>query len=71
MNHVILTCRHHPELRWQCKSIAFSPEYGYNGLRNIFFLGVHTESGNQWQAEHTECSCPPTDLVFAPEEQPK
>ena len=63
MRHVHLTCKHHPELRWQCKSIAFTPGYGYNGCRNIFFLGNPDNDGRG-----LECSCPPTDLILAPGE---
>ena len=57
MRHVTLTCRHHPALRWTCKSIAFSPGWGYNGQRHIFFHGPGDE-----------CSCSPKDLILAPED---
>lgn len=45
MRHRILMCKNHPELRWSCKDIAFSPEAndglgGYNGARRLFFNGV-------------------------------
>ena len=61
MEHVTLTCRHHPELRWHCKEIAFTDEGGYNGSRNIFFYG---------RADGTftdECQCPARDLIRASE----
>lgn len=62
MRHVALTCKHHPELRWSCKSIAYNyPTGGYNGLRNIFFNLFHIPG-------HEECKCPASDLVLAPEE---
>lgn len=69
MRMLSLTCRHHPELRWSCKSIAFTPGHGYNGARNIFFFGNDkheeiTEDGTRIR----ECSCPPTDLILAPGE---
>ena len=81
MNHVHLTCKNHPNLRWQCKSIAYSEGYGYNGSRNIFFNGelAVNPSDRSWPYRdqavgkdgnwHSvpECSCPPTDLVLAPE----
>ena len=57
MRHVSLTCKNHPELRWSCKSIAFTPGKGYNGIRHIFFA-----TGGD------ECRCPSADLVLAPEE---
>lgn len=62
MRHVILTCKNHPELRWQCKSIAFTPGYGYNQSRNIFYNG-HVDGSYP-----IECPCPPTDLELAPGE---
>ena len=58
MRHLSLTCKNHPELRWSCKSIAFTPGYGYNGARHIFFLSDGV----------AECKCPPTDLILAPGE---
>lgn len=84
MRHVILTCRHHPELRWMCKEIAFSDEGGYNGARSIFFKGWSTgrmysdNSGldctivrvvNGVQEFAQECKCPASDLVRAPEDK--
>ena len=59
MRHVTLTCKNHPELRWQCKSIATSPNGGYNGSRHIFYLSDDAAQ---------ECSCHPHDLILAPEE---
>lgn len=70
MRHVILTCRNHPDLRWSCKSIAFSPKRGYNGARNIFFAGVLDKSTKPHpDAPEIECRCPTTDLILAPEDQ--
>lgn len=63
MRHLTLTCKNHPELRWTCKSIAFSPGYGYNGQRHIFFQG---KKGQEVAA--AECPCAPTDLILAPED---
>ena len=62
MRHVTLTCKHHPNLRWSCKEIAYSPGYGYNGQRSIFF------NGTQDDVHIAECACPPTDLILAPED---
>lgn len=56
MRHVSLTCKHHPELRWTCKSIAFTPGRGYNNARHIFFAGKFAD----------ECSCSPQDMILAP-----
>jgi len=69
MRHVALTCKNHPELRWQCKSIAFTPGYGYNGARHIFYNGAVLASKPHPDApDPPECTCPSTDLVLAPEE---
>ena len=79
MRHVILTCKNHPNLRWSCKEIAFTPGVGYNGARNIFFNGISTGkmhsdfSGLQCTMIDgdkivRECSCPPSDLILAPED---
>lgn len=66
MRHIALTCKNHTNLRWSCKEIAYSPGYGYNGQRNIFFVGnsdrVHPD------APSIECSCSPRDLILAPED---
>lgn len=62
MRHLILTCKQHPRLRWSCKSIGFTVGEGYNGLRHIFYTGSNPP------AEH-ECSCPPEDLILAPEDE--
>lgn len=69
MRHITLTCRNHPDLRWCCKSIAFTPGHGYNGSRNIFFHGLK----NLFEGEHpdapvTECKCEGKYLVLAPED---
>lgn len=67
MRHVILTCKHHPELRWSCKSIAFSPGHSYNGIRNIFFDGYVRAEDKVFKPVR-ECPCSPADLILAPEE---
>jgi len=79
MRHVILTCKNHPELRWSTKEISCNsggkpgdPAY-YNGSRHIFFNGRTTgkmfsdNSGLECSID-TECSCPPSDLIIAPED---
>lgn len=63
MRHVMLTCRHHPNLRWMCKSIATSPQGGYNGMRHIFYQGDKSRKDYP-----EECLCPTSDLILAPEE---
>jgi len=45
--HVALTCKNHPHLRWSTKNIAPI------GARNIYF--------NSWP--ETECNCPGSDLI--------
>ena len=81
MRHVILTCKNHPELRWSCKEIAFSDDYGYNGSRNIFFNGTPDGKGMYFDGSGlsctmvkddkivTECDCPSSDLIRAPEDK--
>lgn len=63
MRHVILTCKFHPNLRWSCKSIAFTPGQGYNNERSIFFDGAKDNP------LAPECKCSPYDLILAPEEE--
>ncbi len=36
MNHVTLTCKNHPNLRWHCKEVAWVGGY-YDGSRSLFF----------------------------------
>lgn len=59
--HVALTCKNHPELRWSTKNID------YIGARNIFFSsnwGKKVGDGPNVD----ECSCSGNDLeVFVPE----
>ena len=82
MRHVILTCKNHPELRWSCKDIAFAEGHGYNGCRNIFFKGTPDGTGMyvdgsglscSWVGKDgeylSECNCPPSDLIRAPEDK--
>ena len=66
VRHVSLTCKKHPNLRWSCKSIAYSPGYGYNGSRNIFFIGAVNKEHPD--APGIECQCPSNDLIVAPED---
>lgn len=70
MRHVTLTCKNHPNLRWSCKSIAYSPGVGYNGQRHIFFMG---SADAPWDVVKdgkviAECACPSTELVLAPDD---
>jgi hypothetical protein len=80
MRHRILTCRNHPELRWSCKDVAWSGFY--NGSRNIFFKGTPDGQGmypdgsglscTDWiegQGPISECTCPASDLILAPEDE--
>lgn len=84
MRHVILTCRHHTNLRWACKEIAFTDAHGYNGSRNIFFKGEPTGKGMYHDGSGLdcdiyfpgrvdpivqECSCSARDLIRAPEDK--
>lgn len=80
MRHRILTCKHHPELRWSCKDIAWSDGHGYNHKRHLFFNG--TPSGQGMYSDGSgldcttlkddtifvECNCPAADLILAAED---
>lgn len=75
MRHVILTCKNHPNLRWSTKEIAFSDEGGYNGCRNIFYLGILTVNSALKYSMYVpgeeipaECPCKGRDLIRAPED---
>lgn len=83
MRHVILTCKNHPNLRWSCKEIAYTEGYGYNGARSIFFNGEPSGHGMHFDQSGLDCStyfpdradpvvrectCPPSDLILAPED---
>lgn len=48
--HVLLTCIHHPTLRWSTKNIAPL------GCRRIFF------DGSEENPHAVECDCPPSAL---------
>lgn len=63
MDHLMLTCRDHMDLRWSCKSIAWSGgrDGVYNGCRNIFYTGKIDDSYTP------ECTCKADRLVLAPE----
>lgn len=52
--HIALTCRNHPDLRWSTKNIS------HIGARSIFFDLMGT-------VRKPECSCPGGDLIVAPE----
>lgn len=79
MKHRVLTCKNHLNLRWSCKDIAWDGRY--NGKRNICFNG--TPSGKGMYSDLSgldciriedgqiieECSCPPSDLILAPEDR--
>jgi len=84
MSHVILTCKNHPNLRWSCKEIAFTPGKGYNGSRSIFFNGEPDGRGMYQDGSGLycstffpdrenkfvhECPCPSSDLILAPENE--
>lgn len=85
MKHRILTCKNHPELRWSTKDIAWTTNKDgsgyYNGCRSIFFNGTPTGEGMYHDGSglhctglkdgkvYVECSCPPSDLILAPEDK--
>jgi hypothetical protein len=63
---VSLTCKNHPDLRWNTKNIM------YIGARSIFFFGRYKEGEiacETWEdgSYVRECECPFGDLVIAPE----
>jgi hypothetical protein len=53
--HIQLTCKNHPELRWFTKNIDFI------GARSIFY--DFDDNGST-----KECECPASDLIVAPTE---
>ena len=66
---IMLTCQHHPTLRWTCKEQAIT-NGRYNGLRNLFFQGTVDDLQGP---DHSygfpsvpECSCPASDLRIVP-----
>lgn len=81
MRHRILTCKNHPDLRWSCKEIAWTNRYGYNGNRTLFFNGIPSGKGMYDDSSGLDCTmfkgdemvkvctCPPTDLIIAPEDK--
>lgn len=85
MSHVTLTCRHHPDLRWSCKEVAWTRRPDgtgyYNQSRNIFFLGVETARPDGTPGGFTEidedgtlireCKCPASDLILVVPTIPK
>lgn len=83
MRHRILTCVNHPFLRWSCKDIAWSGHYNgsrnifFNGEstgKGIYSDGSGLECSQYFCDEPglerfvTECPCPPSDLILAPED---
>ena len=63
MRHIHLTCRNHPNLRWLTKSIAWSNEHGYNGMRHIHYIGQEGAGPIE-----PECPCKADSLILAPGE---
>jgi len=51
--HIALTCRNHPDLRWHTKNISCI------GARSIFFADANTRLN--------ECTCPLSDLIVLKE----
>jgi hypothetical protein len=84
MRHLWLTCLHHSNLRWFCKSIAVNRDGSYNGARHIFHQGRWSGTDEEWldfitspegKADWTklvhdvgECECSAKDLRLAPGE---
>jgi hypothetical protein len=56
MRHVILTCKHHPNLRWSTKECAVNADGSYNGLRNIFFNGEPSGRGMYHDGSGLDCT---------------
>ena len=67
MRHVTLACKNHLQLRWTCKSVAYTPGEGYNGSRNIFFQYTGDRDKPSDAPAH-ECSCSARELILAPED---
>lgn len=59
--HINLTCRNHPNLRWSTKNIAPL------GCRSIFYWGTKEQHDEHSFVREPECSCPASDLILAPE----
>ena len=59
--HISLTCKHHPHLRWSTKNIAPI------GARNIFFKGEAKDTRIMAMMYASECSCPSSDLLLVEE----
>jgi hypothetical protein len=72
---LLLTCKHHKNLRWLVKDIAWGPN-GYNGCRNLHYIGGITDpakiDSRDCSDAHSvddkgylvqECKCPISDLV--------
>jgi hypothetical protein len=68
MAHVSLTCKNHPNLRWNCKEEAVNPTGNngqgcYTGARRLFFSGDVVLD----DPHADECACPASDLILAPQ----
>ena len=60
MGHVILTCKHHTDLRWSCKDIAWK-HARWNGERRLHYCG--RVGDNTQRPLYPECACSVGDLV--------
>lgn len=81
MRNLTLTCKNHPELRWQTKegaielgaAIPGSPA-NYNGRWNLYFVGVAIAATKDYAVTGLdgsaveECNCPTRTLLIAPED---
>ena len=62
MRHVVMTCKHHPNLRWNAKDIACNStgKAGdpalYNGSRHIFFVGTPVRNADGSAKMHADMS---------------
>ena len=60
-----MTCKNHPNLSWNCKSIAVDKHGRYNGARHIFYDGER--NGYDDYKYVPECFCPHADLIWTEE----
>lgn len=67
MNMLHITCKNHPNLRWYLKEIAWTPGVGYNGSRNIHFIGEVDTTRPLGTKLCAECPCSAKDLVLVDE----
>jgi len=59
--HIVLTCRNHPDLRWTTKNIAPL------GCRSLFYWGNKEQHETHDFVREPECPCSIRDLVLSPE----